>query len=375
MFTTPTHPLRAWPLSALSRNQATAFNTIAQHAQQLPLTLAEQPWLLSLSPTTAEPHMATTNMVCATMEWAGSPWQLWLPSNQVQWLVQTILPQTPLPQLPASLYTPVLQAALSPLLHQLSQLQRGPASLLSLETSALLAPHTFCLNWQLHPSQTSVSSLQGWLHTDSLGLMTLAGVLTQNPSPQMQSDPQLPVPLHLTLGTSELNPSELHELAPGDVLLITHNHLQSQRSLWLSAGPQAGLHVQLSDNHQDLSQLIVLQTWSSAMPSLVPDAEAASTMPTALDEIPVQVSFDLGEIQLSLAEVAALRPGQAITLAHPPAGSVRIRANGALIGLGDLVEIDGQMGVCISHIHPATVRPAAVITSHASAIDTQDVSA
>ncbi|MNR35751.1 Yop protein translocation protein Q [compost metagenome] len=86
------------------------------------------------------------------------------------------------------------------------------------------------------------------------------------------------------------------------------------------------------------------------MPALEnPLNEAAS-----FDAIPVRLSFDLGEISLTLAELRALQPGQAIRLGHPIASAVRIRANGALIGEGELVEIDGQLGISVRQLFAAS---------------------
>ena len=86
-----------------------------------------------------------------------------------------------------------------------------------------------------------------------------------------------------------------------------------------------------------------------------PDAPPAQAAQAAtLDSEPVRLSIDLGEVSLTLAQLRALQPGQTLDLGHPLAGAVRIRANGALVGEGDLVEIDGQIGVSVRHLFPAS---------------------
>lgn len=352
-------PLRAWPLPALSRNQAQAFELIAAHAQQLPVTFAEHEWWLALTPTIASTPLQTCSPICVLLEWSGSIWQLWLDNTQLQHLVASVLPAgTAFPTLPASLHAPLLQAALAPCIKQLAQLQRGPASVLAIHTTQLPTPAEFAMRWQLQAANASAASgaatlLHGHLHTDSLGLMSLAGVLAQRPVPTAAPDPHLPIRLQATLGCTHLCNYEVADLALGDVLMLTHNYLQGQRQLWLAAGERAGLHVQLTSD-TNFSQLTVLQAWSETMPSLIHDVDASANAAVSLDNIPVKISFDLGEMELSLAQVTALRPGQALTLRHAPTGTVAIRANGALIGHGDLVEIDGQMGVCISALHAVT---------------------
>lgn len=353
----------AWTLPQLSRNQAQAFERIATHAQQLRIPLAGQDWLLTLTPTVQSCTQALANPICVTLQWSGSNWQLWLDSSQLQHLVASMLPSgTAFPSLPVSLYKPLLQAALAPLMPALAHLQRGPASITVIHTHDLPRAADFAMRWQLHLVEASpdTTPLHGHLHTDSLGLMSLTGVLAQQPIPLSQPDPHLPLRLYATLGCTHLGSHEVADLAVGDVLLLTHNYLHGQRQLWLSAGQHAGLHVQLSSD-TDFSQLTVLQAWSDTMPSHIHDVDANTQAAVSLDNIPVKISFDLGEMELSLAQVSALRPGQALTLRHAPTGSVAIRANGALIGHGDLVEIDGQMGVCISALHAAQAAPALAI--------------
>lgn len=86
--------------------------------------------------------------------------------------------------------------------------------------------------------------------------------------------------------------------------------------------------------------------------SPVPETAAtgADETPSALDDVPVALSFDLGELQLPLSELRHLAPGQSFDLGRPLAGAVRVRANGALIALGELVEIDGRLGVALTQI-------------------------
>ena len=153
------------------------------------------------------------------------------------------------------------------------------------------------------------------------------------------------------IGCTRLAADELAALAPGDVVLIATSHIAAQRVLWLTANGRAGMQVQLPAPDAPVEPegaarapfLTVMQSWSPAMSTADPSADVAAS----LDTLPIRLSFDLGEVTLTLAEARALQPGQTIELARPLSGGVRIRANGALIGEGDLVEIDGQLGVSV----------------------------
>jgi type III secretion protein Q len=78
----------------------------------------------------------------------------------------------------------------------------------------------------------------------------------------------------------------------------------------------------------------------------------------AVDELPLRVVFDLGDIELSLAELKALVPGQVIDLAREPGNAVRVSVNGRRIGAGEIVEIEGRLGVRITELAVRNERPA-----------------
>ncbi len=75
---------------------------------------------------------------------------------------------------------------------------------------------------------------------------------------------------------------------------------------------------------------------------------AAPREDDAFDAIPVRLGFDLGARTMPLGEVRQLRPGETLILDSEIASApISLRANGKCIGHGELVEIDGRLGVRI----------------------------
>jgi type III secretion protein Q len=70
-----------------------------------------------------------------------------------------------------------------------------------------------------------------------------------------------------------------------------------------------------------------------------------------IQDLPIRVSFDLGHTTLSLGKIQSLQAGEVIALARTVDDFVTIRANGSAIGTGQLVDIDGRLGVTISRLH------------------------
>ena len=69
-----------------------------------------------------------------------------------------------------------------------------------------------------------------------------------------------------------------------------------------------------------------------------------------LNQLPIRLTFDLGERTITLGELQALDAGSALPLERPLQDFVTIRANGAIVGEGQLVEMDGRLGVMISRL-------------------------
>ncbi len=76
--------------------------------------------------------------------------------------------------------------------------------------------------------------------------------------------------------------------------------------------------------------------------------------PVSLGDLPIAVDFDLGRMKLPLNEISKWSEGAVVALEHTDARNgvaVTIRANGRIIGSGDVVLIDDRIGVRITEIY------------------------
>jgi type III secretion protein Q len=67
----------------------------------------------------------------------------------------------------------------------------------------------------------------------------------------------------------------------------------------------------------------------------------------SIDEVPVRLTFDLGDLTIPFSEVQSLTLGSIVDLNTPVTQAVTIRSLNRVIGTGELVNIDGHMGVRI----------------------------
>ena len=68
---------------------------------------------------------------------------------------------------------------------------------------------------------------------------------------------------------------------------------------------------------------------------------------TLPDDAHLELTVQLGTTRLSLRALSELAVGQVISLGRPLAGPFDVRAGGRLVGQGELIDIDGELGVRI----------------------------
>jgi len=85
-------------------------------------------------------------------------------------------------------------------------------------------------------------------------------------------------------------------------------------------------------------------------------ASAASPNLEGIMHIPLQISVELGRIQLPLHVVARLGRGAVVDMRKEAGSSVDICANGKVFAKGEIVSADGKLGVRILEVTPASDR-------------------
>jgi type III secretion protein Q len=143
--------------------------------------------------------------------------------------------------------------------------------------------------------------------------------------PAVLEEPLASFPLFASLrgGSAALTPAELASLAPGDVVLTDP--------------PPDGRH-----------RLV----FPGGLTAVGPVASGALTverteMDDRLAEIPVTLEVELARVPLTLADLARLAPGGTLPLHLDQRGLVTLRLGERALARGELVEVDGAVGVRI----------------------------
>jgi type III secretion protein Q len=158
--------------------------------------------------------------------------------------------------------------------------------------------------------------------------------------------PDLPIRLHLRALTADVSLVELRAARPGDVVLAD---ALPDGEILVVAGECFAWRARRSGPRLQIvtprlrPRAIGLERW--VMSDAIEPDDAAD-----LDELPVRLSFELGRLELLLAEVAVLGPGHVFELGREEAQPVDILANGRRIGWGRIVTVAGSIGVQIVRI-------------------------
>jgi len=67
-------------------------------------------------------------------------------------------------------------------------------------------------------------------------------------------------------------------------------------------------------------------------------------------DLPVELVCELGRITLSAKEVLELAPGAIVTLPDKVGATVALTAGGRTVARGELLDVDGQVGVRIVEV-------------------------
>jgi flagellar motor switch/type III secretory pathway protein FliN len=157
--------------------------------------------------------------------------------------------------------------------------------------------------------------------------------------------------LRVVASTVEASAVDVAALRSGDVLIpgtiaIARSHAGSWTGpVSLAAlGGDATVRAELAEG----GRLVLRAGPEGPVEGPMDEHEASPSLVEALGEVPVVVRVEIGRVEMLAREWAAVGEGDVISLGHPVGRPVLLRVGSQVVARGDLVEVDGEVGVRVT---------------------------
>ena len=183
---------------------------------------------------------------------------------------------------------------------------------------------------------------------------------------------EVAVTARLTVSKLDLRPADVRDVGPGDIIVLEDHQLRIEADgivgevmVTLGDGRNGGFVGRVVNNVSDASQawLEVVriiqqeQPMESEMSTNQPeDEDGGDNLPETealLRDVAAPVVVELGRIRMNAAQVSRLRSGQILRLTRGPHDPVDLVVNGKLFARGELIEVDGELGVRLTQVTAA----------------------
>lgn len=165
----------------------------------------------------------------------------------------------------------------------------------------------------------------------------------------------LPSTLHLRIGRATLKPAEIADLAVGDVLVPDAFSISTSQDGalvgeidWCSALGQVFVRTNRAAAED---AWLVRAPNDNLLRSHPAHVEASVSSEHRSVELPITLAVTLGQITLTHAEAQAMLPGSLVKTGIPSGGQVHLMAGGDVVARGELVDIQGELGVRILRVY------------------------
>lgn len=170
--------------------------------------------------------------------------------------------------------------------------------------------------------------------------------------PALPGEDRVPVAVGVRVAAATFAVGEIATLSPGDVVIADQCRQQAKTAVAVIAEhlvapvelTAAGARIAAPPTGARGS------AWEWSMENGANSPQADDPQKTNFDDIPVKLLFELGRIEMSLAEIRQLAPGAIVPISRPLEDSVDILANGRRIGRGSLVQVGDSLGIRITRL-------------------------
>ncbi len=194
-----------------------------------------------------------------------------------------------------------------------------------------------------------------WLNCESFLALCEAGPWRAIAAPMPAS---FQLAIAVTLGCMKLPIAQLRSLRTGDVLVFEQSFFQAQGTGYVQAGRQR-LHGCIDDDTRQLCLTVTSIEDTSVDEDFAPPHHSGHEEEEPVmdvfgnepfDELSMALNVRCGTLNLTLGELRNLAPGSVLGIAGYAPGMAGLYYGDRPIGVGQLVEVDGRLGLQLSRV-------------------------
>ena len=242
-------------------------------------------------------------------------------AEQTQMYLNEFLKGTPFNLLPKLLQLEFITAAITPYQALLADTFGQQAVIASIKTTEIAASDVISGFINFIHQQIGVTC---WIKNDPTFIFA---ALPPAPS---TIGPHIPLQYSLAIGHTSLSLNETKSLQSGDIIFFDINYLTDNQAILIIENKPVW-HCSLIDNLITITAAEIENLMSSDN--------------TDIQSLPINISFEIGEQTVTVAELSQLQEQYVFELSGPLDQPVKIKANGKVLATGELVKINDHLGV------------------------------
>ncbi len=161
----------------------------------------------------------------------------------------------------------------------------------------------------------------------------------------------LPYPVSVEVGSTVLSWRDFRSLQNNDVVLLDEGFSLDKPDCLVLIGDQK---ISAKRTGKEVTTSGRLASLSSMANSPAPQKTEAISPPVSVEDLPVRLSFTVGDAELTFRDLKSLQEGHTFVINRPVTAPVQIRAQGTIVGVGELLMVGDQIGVRVIELHLGT---------------------
>ena len=162
----------------------------------------------------------------------------------------------------------------------------------------------------------------------------------------------------LMIGSTLITVAELNTVEVGDIVFLDQNIYSEEGLMWAHFLPNILIILKkgsqtMADEDSNAHNVTVEAVTEGDMPDQSQGGNSGNQQSAenlVVENLEIKLDFDLGGISLSLAQIKQLAPGYIFSIGRPLERAVNISSNGQRLASGELVDIDGIVGVRVKKL-------------------------